>query len=62
MSDNKRGDYEIGYGRPPVGTRFKKGQRANPNGRPRVDINMWAASSGAPSGCWDPSADGAKLI
>lgn len=28
------GDYEVGYGKPPVHTRFKKGQSANPGGKP----------------------------
>src|SRR5690242_17866593 len=27
---------EIGYGRPPVATRFKKGQSGNPKGRPKA--------------------------
>ncbi len=35
MSPKKREDYEVGYGKPPVGTRFKKGDRANPYGRPK---------------------------
>ena len=26
---------DIGYGRPPASTRFRKGQSGNPNGRPR---------------------------
>lgn len=26
--------YEVGYGKPPKGTRFKKGQSGNPKGRP----------------------------
>src|SRR5262249_42701017 len=26
-------DYEVGYGRPPQATRFKKGQSGNPRGR-----------------------------
>ncbi|MDW8284443.1 MAG: choice-of-anchor D domain-containing protein [Myxococcales bacterium] len=35
----------------------------NPNGRPRVDLNLWPASTDAgASGCWDAKADGAKLI
>ena len=29
-------DYEVGYGRPPVATRFSKGQSGNPRGRPKV--------------------------
>ncbi len=28
-------NYEIGYRKPPVATQFKKGNRANPRGRPR---------------------------
>jgi hypothetical protein len=28
-------DYEIGYGRPPIGRRFQKGKSGNPRGRPR---------------------------
>ena len=28
--------YEVGYGRPPIATRFKKGQSGNPKGRPRT--------------------------
>nr|WP_246524227.1 DUF5681 domain-containing protein [Neoroseomonas eburnea] len=30
-----KGDYEVGYGRPPRRTRFKKGTSGNPAGRPR---------------------------
>ncbi|WP_449473962.1 hypothetical protein [Sphingobium chungangianum] len=26
-------DYEVGYGKPPVATRFRPGQSGNPNGR-----------------------------
>jgi len=29
------GDYKVGYGRPPVGTRFQKGQSGNPSGQRR---------------------------
>jgi hypothetical protein len=28
-------DYEVGYGKPPKSTRFKKGKSGNPNGRPK---------------------------
>lgn len=31
---NRNGD-ETGYGKPPVNTRFKKGQSGNPKGRPK---------------------------
>ena len=33
MPHDKRGDYEVGYGKPPHHTRFKKGQSGNPRGR-----------------------------
>jgi hypothetical protein len=32
---NRKRDYEIGYGRPPKGNQFKKGQSGNPSGRRR---------------------------
>src|SRR5260370_30063947 len=38
-SDGTR-DYEVGYGRPPVGGRFKKGNNANPRGRPRKSKDL----------------------
>ena len=34
-SKNNAGDYEVGYGKPPKPTQFRKGQSGNPNGRPR---------------------------
>jgi hypothetical protein len=33
MTDER--DYEVGYGRPPKATQFKKGQSGNPKGRPK---------------------------
>lgn len=33
-------DYEVGYGRPPVATRFKSGQSGNPKGRPKASKNL----------------------
>lgn len=37
MSDD---NYTVGRGRPPLHTRFQKGQRANPNGRPKGSPNL----------------------
>jgi hypothetical protein len=34
MNDEKN-DYEVGYKRPPIPTRFKKGQSGNPSGKPK---------------------------
>ena len=34
MPRDKKGDYEVGYGKPPQHTRFAKGQSGNPRGRP----------------------------
>jgi Family of unknown function (DUF5681) len=30
-----RADYQVGYGKPPAHTRFRKGRSGNPGGRPR---------------------------
>jgi predicted DNA-binding ribbon-helix-helix protein len=35
MRNNKKGGYEVGYGKPPVATRWQKGQSGNPNGKPK---------------------------
>jgi hypothetical protein len=34
--------YDIGYGKPPRNTQWKKGQSGNPKGRPRRDRNVAA--------------------
>ena len=33
-------DYEVGYGKPPRHTRFRKGQSGNPGGRPKGAKNL----------------------
>jgi uncharacterized protein DUF5681 len=38
----KSSNYEVGYGRPPIATRFAAGNRANPNGRPRGSRSVGA--------------------
>jgi hypothetical protein len=41
--DNPPASYQVGYGKPPVVHRFKKGRSGNPNGRPK------RAKNGSPS-------------
>ncbi len=35
-------DYEVGYCRPPLATRFRPGQSGNPRGRPKGSRNLRA--------------------
>jgi hypothetical protein len=38
MMAQVKGDYEVGYGKPPIGRRFQKGQSGNPRGSRRKDL------------------------
>ena len=40
MPSDQTRDYEVGYGKPPRRSRFKKGQSGNPRGRPRGSKNV----------------------
>jgi uncharacterized protein (UPF0216 family) len=40
MSDDDQLDYKVGYKKPPLHTRFQKGQSGNPRGRPRGSKNL----------------------
>ena len=40
MSDDDKPDYKVGYKKPPLHTRFRKGQSGNPRGRPRGSKNL----------------------
>lgn len=42
MSD-RDDDYDVGYKKPPVATRWRKGQSGNPKGRPKVPKDFAAA-------------------
>jgi hypothetical protein len=45
LPDSKEPTYEVGYGKPPVETRFQLGQSGNPRGRPKGAKNRVASIS-----------------
>ena len=40
MPTDRDSDYQVGYGKPPLHPRFKKGESGNPKGRPRGSKNL----------------------
>jgi hypothetical protein len=40
MPTDRDKPYDVGYGRPPEGKRFRKGESGNPKGRPRGSKNI----------------------
>ena len=40
MADDDKPDYKVGYKKPPLHSRFQKGQSGNPRGRPRGAKNF----------------------
>jgi hypothetical protein len=50
MSSSEKKDYKVGYGKPPVETRFKPEPSGNRNGRPKklfqFDPGAWAVDHG----------------
>jgi hypothetical protein len=40
MPSEEGSDYQVGYGKPPMHSRFKKGESGNPKGRPKGSKNV----------------------
>jgi len=45
MPTGTKGDYQVGYGKPPRNAGFKKGQSGNPPGRPAKNLAALLAAA-----------------
>ena len=43
VRETSRGEYEVGYEKPPRNTQFRKGKSGNPAGRPKRDVDLRAS-------------------
>lgn len=53
---------DVGYGKPPKETQFKKGQSGNPSGRPKANIDMTTALTRALSETVEVEAEDGTTI
>ena len=60
MADKGNSDFSVGYGKPPVHSRFPKGKSGNPNGRPWAYKNMSALLNEVLSQCITVSEGGKR--
>ena len=60
MSDDDQPDYKVGYKKPPLHTRFRKGQSGNPRGRPRGSKNLSTLLTDALNEPVDVTEDGKR--
>jgi Family of unknown function (DUF5681) len=60
VADKRNSDFSVGYGKPPVHSRFPKGKSGNPKGRPWAYKNMSALLNEVLSQCITVSEGGKR--